>query len=234
MKSLPYLSIALATVLLVSCTCVEDPGPLMEDTEEYALFDFDQLEIGDGFNIEVQQGETYEIRVRGDERNLKDLEVYKSGGTLVMKYEEYSGRKHQSYITITMPNLKSVYFSGGSVSSISGFNSEETLDFYLSGGSVAQLSVGYRAVNLTLSGGSVLRLNGLGDELRGNISGASELHAVDFPVAEASINLSGASNGKVKVADELTVTATGASVLYYSGNPVLHRDISGGSAVMEY
>lgn len=234
MKSLPYLSVAFVTALLVSCTCVEDPGPLMEDTQDYALFDFDQLEIGDGFNIEVQQGENYEVSVRGDERNLRDLDVYKSGSTLVMKYEENSGRKHQSYITITMPALRSVHFSGGSVSSISGFNSEETLNFYLSGGSVAQLSVGYRELNLTLSGGSVMRLNGLGDKLHGNISGASELHAADFPVAEALLNLSGASNGKVKVADELTVTATGASVLYYSGNPVLHRDISQGSAVLEY
>lgn len=234
MKRLSYLSLLFAAVLITSCECVEDPGPLQESSKDYAVFDFDQLEIGDGFNIDVEQGDHYRVNIRGDQRNINDIDVDKSGSTLIIRYDDYAERKHQTYITITMPDLRSAHFSGGSVSTVADFNSEGELDFYLSGGSVAQLSAGYRSINLTISGGSLLRLHGLGDELRGNISGASQLAAIDFPVAVADLNLSGASNAKLKVADELTVTATGASVVYYSGSPVIHKDVSGGSAVLEY
>jgi hypothetical protein len=226
--------IMLMILFFQACTTVEDPGPLQEISKDFTLYDFDQLEIGDGFNIDVVYAETFEINIRGDQRNLNDVEVFKAGTTLIIKYKEFSGRRHQTYITIKMPELNSVNFSGGSISSVSGFNSDKKLDFYLSGGSVSQFSAGIRSINLTLTGGSILRLRGLGDELNASISGASELTAVDYPVSTASVYISGASNAKLKVSEELNVNASGASVLFYSGNPTIQKDVSGGSSVLPY
>jgi hypothetical protein len=171
--------------------------------------------------------------VRGDRRNIDDLNVYKSGNTLIIKFDDNSNRIHETYITITMPHLEGAIFSASSSSKVNGFESDGDFDLHVSGASVCQLSAGYREVNLTLSGSSSLLMSGLGDEINAEISGASVLTAFDYPVREANINVSGASNGKVTVTDELMAVAAGASSLIYRGSPSVTTSISGGSAVIK-
>jgi hypothetical protein len=130
-----------------------------------------------------------------------------------------------------MPRLDAVNFSGGSVSTIKGFESDDDLDFILSGASVSQLDAGYRQLNLDISGASSLRLYGLGDELEAKVSGASTLSAFDYPVRESILDASGASHAKVTVSDDLDVIATGASSILYRGNPSITTNVSGSSTV---
>ena len=221
----------LVGVLCLSCADVEDPGPLQEATREFSVLDFDQLEMGSGFHIEVEQSTIFSVKAKGDRRNLDDLSVRTVGNTLVIEYDEHENRRHDTHIIIRMPELKGIHFSGGSKSKIRGFESEGSFSCYLSGGSVAQIDAGYRSAHLVISGGSTLRIRGLGDEIAGEISGASELSAFDYPVRSADLNLSGASRARVTVSDELEVTASGASNLVYRGNPVVAKDVSGASSV---
>lgn len=211
----------------------EDPGPLQEIQKEFSIVDFDRLEMGNALNVRVEQSNTYSIQVKGDRRNVNELEVFKSGGTLIIKFEDDSNRKHETYITITMPRLKAANFSGASVTKVIGFESDESLDFYLSGASVSQLDAGYREVNLVLSGSSTLLMFGSGDQIHAEISGASVLTAFDYAVREATIHVSGASSGKVTVSEELNAVAAGASSLLYRGDPSVTSDVSGASTVQK-
>lgn len=217
---------------LLSCE-TEDPGPVQNFEKEFPILDFDRLEIGSALDVSVEQSNMYSINVRGDRRNIDDLDIFKSGNTLVIKFDDNSNRIHVTYITITMPRLEGANFSGASSSRINGFESDGDLDLYVSGSSVCQLSAGYREVNLSLSGSSSLLMSGLGDEINAEISGASVLTAFDFPVREADITVSGASSGKVTVTDELNAVASSASSLIYRGTPSLTTSISGGSTVIK-
>jgi hypothetical protein len=219
-------------ILLFSCCETEDPGPIQEGREEFALLDFDKLEIGSGLNIQVQQSNTFSIRAEGDERNLRDLEVFKSGSTLVVRFDENSERRHETYLTIHMPFVNGLNFSGGSVSVITGFESDEPLDFILSGGSVSQLDGVHNDLTISVSGGSTLNLNGSGDKLKVDASGASLLNAINYPVREARINATGASVAKVAVSESLSVSASGASSVSYRGNPRVENTTTGGSSVV--
>lgn len=229
-KALSLFCILAASAILSACE-TEDPGPLQEAEKEFAIVDFDRLEIGSAFNIRVEEASTYGIHVRGDRRNIEDLEVFKSGSTLVIRFDDYGNRNHQTFITIRMPGLKAVNFFGAAVSTVEGFESDEELDLHLSGASVCQLNAGYREVNLVLTGASTLQMYGLGDIIHADISGASVLKAYDFPVREADLDVSGASSGKVTVTDELNAVATGASSLLYRGNPKVNSTVSGASSV---
>lgn len=229
-KNLLTASFIAAMFVLTSCE-TEDPGPLQEKEKDYSLVDFDRLEMGSAFHITVEQSNTFSIHIKGDRRNLDDLDVYKSGSTLIIKFEDNANRKHDTYITIAMPTLVAVNFSGASVSTIKGFESDSTLDFILSGASVCQLDAGYRKVNIDLSGASALRFYGLGDELEATISGASTFSAFDYPVRKAEIDVSGASHAKVTVSDELDATASGASSILYRGNPSVTSSTNGSSTV---
>jgi Putative auto-transporter adhesin, head GIN domain len=229
--TLILIGILIACLTLLSSCEREDPGPIQRAEKNYSLIDFDRLEMGSAFHIEVEQANTYSIHVKGDRRNLDDLEVYKSGTTLIIRFDENANRSHDTYITITMPRLEGINFSGASVSTITGFESDDDLEFILSGASVSQLDAGYREVDLTISGASSLVMHGLGDELEAEVSGASILSAFDFPVRDAEIKLTGASQGKVTVTDELDVEASGASALLYRGNPSVTSNTSGNSSV---
>lgn len=226
--------ISLVSVAFVMSSCVtEDPGPLQETEKEFAVIDFDRLEMGSGFEIDVRQSSTYRITVEGDRRNIDDLDVYKSGSTLIIKYEDNANRHHETKIRIEMPDLQGVNFNGGTESKIKDFESNQELDLNLSGGSVCQLEAGYRSVKGVISGASSVLMEGLGDEINIDVSGASSLIAFDYPVRTAKLNVSGASHAKVTVTDELHVTATGASALLYRGSPSLNSSVSGASTVQK-
>lgn len=231
-KNLSLLFV-LSTLIIFSSCETEDPGPLQEVEKEFAIVDFDRLEMGSALNIRVEHSNTYSIQVSGDRRNVDDLEVLKSGGTLIIQFEDNRERKHETYITIAMPRLEAVNFSGASVSKISDFTSDGHLDVFLSGASVCQLDVNYNEIDLSVSGASSLRMYGEGEKFSAEVSGASVLTAFDYTVNVAKVIVSGASSGKVMVLDALDVVAGGASSLLYRGNPSVSSNISGSSTVQK-
>ncbi|HEX5167571.1 MAG TPA: head GIN domain-containing protein [Cyclobacteriaceae bacterium] len=220
--------------LLTSCFNDEDPGPLQSDERTYSIVDFDRLEIGSAMIITVEQGNFFSVQVRGDRRNLNDLDVFKDGNTLVARFDEQGNRSHDTYITITMPLLRSANFSGASNSKVSGFSlNDDRFGLYLSGASVCQLNGDFGEMKLVVSGASVFTLTGTGDELDAELSGASLLNAFDYDVDAANVEASGASKAKVSVNKELYAEASGASIIAYHGDPSVISNTSGGSSVIK-
>jgi len=232
-KYLTKAGVAITALLAIntSCTHTEDPGPLWEDNRKFAVMDFDRLEMGSGFQIDVEQASSFEVQAHGDMRNLDDLEVFVTGNTLMARFKNNANRKHSTRIEIRMPALAGANLSGGTYSKIEEFESDQQLDLYLSGGSLCQLEAGYKKVNLVLSGASKLDMEGLGDEMSAELSGASELNAFEYPVRAADVNVSGASFGKITVTDNLNAVGTGASRLVYRGSPSVTSNVSGASSV---
>jgi hypothetical protein len=229
-KSLGYLLILSAAIALSSCY-TDDPGPLQETERHYAVADFDRIEMGDAFIVNVLQGNFFEVSARGDRRNVEDITVRKEGNTLVILYRQNKHRRYDTHITITMPELYAVNFSGASDSRVSGFGAVESFDVFLSGASRLQLDIEADQINTVLSGASYLNLRGAGDILEADVSGASVLKAFNFPVLQADLNVSGASDGNVTVSDHLAVIATGGSHVSYRGEPTVDSDVSGSSSV---
>ena len=228
---LTYTVILGAALVFSACDYSEDPGPLQEIEKEFNETDFDRLEIGDALHIDVEQGNYFEISVRGDRRNVNDLEVYKEGTTLVVRFDEWENRRHETYVTITMPSIAAANFSGATNSRVSGFDDLTNFDLYLSGASVSQVDVVAGQFKTVISGASVLNLRGSAASMDAEISGASVLKAFNFPVVSADVLATGASHGSVTVADNLKAVASGASSITYRGNPSVTSDVSGSSSV---
>jgi hypothetical protein len=223
-------SIALCAIL-TSCFDYEDPGPLQGDIKSFAIVDFDEIEIADNFNVEVEESNFFEVTVKGDRRNVNDLLVSKLGNTLIIRYDEPEERHYTTYVKVRMPKLKNAHFSSASVATIEGFESEDALNLSVAGGAVCQFHGGYRIVNISLSGGSTLLMHGLGDDLNALVSGASTLTAFEYPVANASLDVSSASLARITATDNLTVNASGGSTIHYRGSPSIESSLSGGSVL---
>jgi Putative auto-transporter adhesin, head GIN domain len=219
--------------LLMSSCLEEDPGPRQSDSRTYAMVDFDRIEAGDALTLTIRQGSIFSVAANGDRRNLDDLMVYKNGNTLALRYNHYEKRQYTTTIVITLPVMSGGDFSSAVNADISGFTNLSQFDLSLSGASLAQLDVEASELNFLLSGASQLRLTGKGEKLNGTISGASLLSAFGYPSTQAKLIVSGASNGKVNVSQQLEVNASGASLILYRGNPQVEVEASGESVVRQ-
>jgi hypothetical protein len=232
-RSLFYQISCITLLLVSSVACVrEDVGPYQNDKQTYALTNFDRLDMGSAFGITVRQGANFSIVAEGDQRNLNDLDVYTRNGTLFAQYRNHNrSRQYQTSFQITMPTLRGVSFSGASQSEVSGCRSLNDLDIELSGASKGKFEVQASRTTIDLSGASKLDAIGSGTALTAGLSGASKLDAFGYPVDEARVNASGASNARISVTDALVADASGASAIRYRGTPRVQQRVSGSSTV---
>jgi hypothetical protein len=180
MKRFNLILLLSASVWLTACLNDEDPGPRQQDARSFAVVDFDRVEAGDALDVTIVAGTHYTIKAEGDRRNLDDLEVFKSGNSLIVRFDESENRQYTTFVTISMPELVGINFSGAVNGKVSGFDDVARLDVTLSGASLGQVDMDADELYLNVNGASQLRLRGEGNLMDGSISGASVLTAFEI------------------------------------------------------
>jgi hypothetical protein len=189
MKYTLFFATIVLSLLVVSCR--EDAGPYEEITKTYPLANFDRLDMGSAFRIDVRQGPAFQVEVRGNRRDIDDLGLNVRNSTLEILYDRnrYRNRRYDMFITITMPTVRSVSFSGASDLVVTGTGNR--LSGKLSGASrVDTYDFPVRQADLNLSGASTARVR-VDDALTVQASGASTVRYRGTPRVNSS--LSGAS-----------------------------------------
>jgi hypothetical protein len=211
------------------------------ETEAYAFANFTEVEIDSAFEFEIEQSSSYSINVTADDNVMDYVQVSKDGQTL--KIGLRTGL-HIGSITlriglgifprvesatlrasVTMPQLRELTASGASHGTVSGFSSTEDLDIKISGASRVTGNITAGNVQFGISGMSTVQLGGSANDIDANVSGASHLGLDDFVVSNADVNFSGASSGTVNLNGRLDANLSGASTLWYIGEPTM-GDIS--------
>jgi hypothetical protein len=161
-------------ILLASCGLVSVTGSGNVVTQEEAITGFDRLDVSQGFQVVVRQGDTFSVVIRVDDNLVERLNVVKEGSTLkigldqVRSYEDVTLQAE-----VTMPELVGLDLSGGSRVTASG--SGEDIAINASGGSGADLAA-FPIVNANIdaSGGSQVTVNVSGT-LNVDASGGSQV-----------------------------------------------------------
>ena len=218
-------------LLTTSCMDYEDDGPIQYKEENFTITDFNRVDVSDAIVIEIKQAEYYSIKARGDRRNLDDLQVRKSGNTLLVHFEDWDNRQHTTYLEITMPRLLAANLSGATNSNTYGFTNLDHFDLQLSGAAIAQTHVLTESISINLSGASILNLRGRATEAQQTLSGASSLKALDFQADEVNISVSGASVAKIWATMQLKANVSGASLVSYKGNPSIESQVTDSSVL---
>ena len=204
-------------------------------TEEFGFRGFSRVDVSHAFQVEVVQSSSYRVTVRVDDNLQQHLQVEKRGDTLVIglkPYRSYNLRNTTLEAEVHMPDLRGIDASGASDVRISGFSSMKDFEADLSGASYLEGDITAREVLFEVSGASRVRLHGRAENLRLDASGASNLDLEEFPVEDADIELSGASEAEVVLNGTLDIEASGASRLYFGGSPTMGRvDLSGASSI---
>jgi len=238
-SSFLYRSTALAFAsifFLVACSFSTENSNRQDDDRSSRTFDlkgFDRLSLGSAFTITVTKG-NHAVKVEGRKQDIEELKADVVGGKLRIGYKNHNGwNKNRKRVTVTiaMPTLKALDLSGASTSKVTGFDDLGTLDLDISGASKSDIQVKAQKIVMDMSGASTITLTGTADRLEGEVSGATSFRAYDFPVKEAFLDVSGASNIKVSVSGKLEVEASGASSVRYRGSASVRSNTSGASSV---
>jgi hypothetical protein len=246
------------TVLLISGVLLDGCSAVIKKTagpttaRDYNFTDFNSIDIGYAFKLQVTPADTYSITIDANESDFERIKVTRTGDKLEIGMDGlffHFGRAPR--VKITMPELRGLSMSGASEGSVTGFRSSDDLDLSLSGASELRIDMETGAfdcelsgscevtgtltaasADIALSGASQIELTGSGGNVSIELSGASQADLEDFAVNDAVINFTGASDGSLEINGRLDVSLSGASELQYSGNPILgDLDITGGSSL---
>jgi len=192
------------------------------ETEEYAFTDFTEVEISSAFEFEIDQSGSYSINVTADDNVMDYVQVSQDGQTLKIGLRRFISIGPVTLrASVTMPQLHGLTASGASRGTVSDFNSTEDLEIKLSGASRVTGDIAAGDVEFGISGASTIQLEGSANDIDANVSGASHFNLDAFTVNNADVNFSGASSGTVNLNGRLDANLSGASTLWYIGEPTM-------------
>jgi hypothetical protein len=254
------IPITLATVLTTATLhtgCVPT-GPENVITEEKDFTDFTHVEVEGTFEVEIIQSDSFSITISADESVFDYIAVSKVEKTLRIylnprhTFTDFTFSAKTLKAKITMPALYGLQLSGAAESTITGFKSSDDLtlevsgasslamgdieagdiEFEISGASKVSGNLTADDVELEVSGASNVELSGAASNIVLDVSGASDINLVGFSADYADVNLSGASEATINVKRKLDSVLSGASRLYFQGNPTIGDiSISGASTI---
>jgi hypothetical protein len=194
--------------------------------------DFTRVSVDNACMATVTAGDTWSVVVEISEDAEEYLTIVSSGSEIRFSLDDqYSYRNLRFRVSVIMPELSGVSGSGASDYTIEGFSSDVPCIIDLSGASTLIGNLDCGNMSIFLSGASKVALEG---SCAGNVlceaSGASIINLRDFPCVDSRIELSGASIMRVAPSGKLSGALSGASILYYYGDPDISSiDISGAS-----
>jgi len=238
MSHAKFLSLIVVGFLLAGCCAVPfgtqlvASGPLV--TKDYDLANFTAVNAGSAFQVEITQSDQYSVSVTVNESLVDRLDVSVSGNTLRISLKSGYGITGAATMRakVTMPGLTGLDLNGASHTTVSGFSSDKSLKTQVSGASSlgGDLTCGDAMFNV--SGASKVQLKGSAQDLNVEASGASNVDLGNFASKNTTVNASGASKVDVAPSGTLTVEASGASSVRYTGEPTkLKTNTSGASSV---
>jgi len=225
--TLPILFLAI--VFLVGCTVPVPPMASSTDsgnvvTQEIDFADFDRLDVGNGFQVDIIQGDTFNVVIRISENLVERLQVAKEGNTLKIGLEPsltFNLETVTLEADITIPALMGLKQGGGSHVNLKDFKSALTLDADLSGGSHLKGDVEAGDAAFELDGGSHVTLSGSAGDITVDAGGGSHAKLAKLAVVNANVTASGGSHVTVNPSGTLDAASKGGSHVRYVGSPTL-------------
>jgi hypothetical protein len=221
------------------------------EIRQYDFSDFDRVDVGYAFEVEIAQSSSYSISITADDNLFEYIQVSKEGETLKIGMKRILSLGSVTLkAQVTMPQLRGLELSGATRGTVSGFSSTENLDVEVSGASSLDLvdistgdvefevsgasevtgDIAVADAEFDISGASTIELEGSAIDIVIDASGASRVKLAALLIDNADVKLSGASSGTVKLDGRLDADLSGASKLEYMGQPTMGTINTSGDA----
>lgn len=218
MKLFFALLLAAFSSQCVAQTIINDKNAVVRNTGS-----FSGIRASGGIDIYLSQGDEYAVAVSASDENYRDnIKTEVKNGILNIYYDGSSlrltgNRKLRAYVSFR--SLESLEASGACDFIINGNLKCEDLKIKLSGASDLKGLLTITNLSVDMSGASDIKAEGEVKNLKLDASGASDFKNYQLQVTHCVAYISGASDVRLSVSGSIMAKASGASTLYYSGNP---------------
>jgi len=227
-----WLAVLVPLLLLSSCRFrgVQGSGNMI--TESRKVEKFNEVDISGSFEVTLKQDSSNLVTITADDNLMKLIRTDVHSGRLRI-YNRKSIRSSGTLtVTLGVGNLREVNASGAIVIRTSGPINAQNLNLRLSGASKVNMDLIAGQVITTGNGATELTLTGRAGSHQLQLSGAADVHALDFAVNNYEIKTSGASKCQIAVLNKLELLTSGASNVVYRGNPSsINNHKSGASSI---
>jgi len=164
------------------------------------LRDFDAIDVGGAYELDVIVGEDYSIELSGPAEEMARVEASLKNGALVLgsKKRQRGDRKGVKAV-VTMPTLNRISVSGVVDADISGVKSK---DF-----------------KLDLSGVGDVNVAGACDRLVARVSGVGEVDAQSLQCREVDVKVAGIGEARVYASESVSAEVSGMGGIMVYGSP---------------
>ena len=219
MKKIALYIIAIP-LLFAACKskCVEDLG--IHSSKDLSLKPYDEIKVSGPIKLLLRQDSTYKLNIGADSSVIGMVKADVSGHELTLKLdaEKYCG-KDSIIITAGIGDLKKLSAAEAvKVYTTSKINLND-ITINLSGATLLKLDINAGKLTLNNDGAAAINLIGQAGAHVLKSKGTLNLDAFDFAAGIYDLDIEGAGKANINVLNDLKVRTTGATEIYYKGNP---------------
>lgn len=212
--------ILLGAFLLSTCQsldCISGSGNQVLLSRDLGYFT--KIETSGSYEIILKQDSINSLSIKADDNIQDEIMTRVSGNTLSISMEGFFCKPGPIIIYISSKEIEKVKASGAIDISSDGLLDVSDFQLELSGSSKVMLELNAKTLKTSSSGSSDINLKGQAGIHELELSGSSNIEALDFVVGEYNINSSGSSKSRINVLNKLNVRSSGSSKIEYKGKP---------------
>lgn len=229
MKPAYLLALLVITVSLTSCI---DEFGTDRIAVTYDTVPFDRIRLETSSDVRIFQSNTFQVIVRGEERDVNDTEVRVNNDRLVI--EEHGFIDGDQEIEIYVPEIGELESTGSSlVYGESEFSQNRNLDLILTGSGEIDFYADVDNLDVRLSGSGYIYLDGFADNADFDIEGSGWIRSFACATDIMDLRIEGSGSAEVFVDTDLDIVITGSGDVYYKGHPQISIENTGSGHVFD-
>jgi len=223
-KSIAAVVIAVsATVSACGQNRSESGGPTI--ARNYTVGNFDQVEVGGPFNVQVSTGANPSVSARGPQKMLERMVVEVKDGKLVIRQERQDGLFHSGWhfrgtvdVTVTVPTLRGAAIAGSGGIKVNEVKGDEFDGSVAGSGGLDIGKLDVRTLKLSVAGSGAARaLAGRAQSAALDIAGSGDIDAKGVQAQTADVSIAGSGNIAVNASNTASVSIMGSGDVDVSG-----------------
>jgi len=194
--------LVLVGAIAVQAHEVDDDYKGPKTTRTFDLTGFDGIDVSGVYDVEIEVGESYSIRLEGREREMEYARVEVDGNRLELgqkKRKKRWGNRKSIQAWITLPALNELGVSG--VADVNAQNIQS------------------QSFKLRTSGVADVNLSGECGFIKANLSGVSDVDGKELICKDGDVNLSGVSDLKIYTSESIDASVSGVGDVDVYGKP---------------
>ncbi len=203
--------------------------------QNFPLNNFETVSVSGDWTVEITRNGTSSVTVDADRNVFDYLDIRVDGNhNLHIGFKKgYAISNAHCKASIKMPILRRLTTSGSITGTVSYFDMPgRTMSIDVAGsGDVTARDITVKNLKLKISGSGSFEATGKAQNMTAAISGSGNIKAVGLKTENTAISISGSGFAKVWVTTFLRADISGSGNIWYKGNPIIDRQISGSGSL---